>query len=436
MSLGQKTVAIVFLTVVGLMAVLYTTTRILMRRSFLSLEANETRGAVERAKNALNDDISNLASSTNDYAAWDRTYTFMLEHSPDYTRKEFQNDTLQGLSINSVMLVDTSGHIVFFKTYDWLRRQDSEAPIATQVEFASDSWVRKAGRSFAPASGILVLPQGPILISACPILTSRRQGPARGVLIMTRNLDQARIDRLMAVTRSSVTITPYPAPSLTVRLPREIQSNHGAVAVQPMSDQIVDGYALLDDVRGQAVLLLRLDARRTIFQQGMASLHYFLGAFCVVSLVFGLTTLLLLRHAVLNRLAHLNAEVSGIAERKDLAERVEVAGADELANLGAAINTMLEALQKSDMQFRNIAENIHQVFWIRDAITNQNVFVSCAYETVWGRKRETIHSEPSSWKQAVHPDDRGIVTQMLEHQVRGSMGSAEYRVLRPDGSVR
>ena len=436
MNLAQKTLAIMFLTVVGLMTVLYTTTRVLMLRSFLSLEADDTRAAVERASNALQDDISNLASTTNDYAAWDRTYTFMGERSSDYTRKEFQDDTLQGLSINSVMLVDSSGQIVFFKSYDWLRKQEQAIPIATQMAFASDSWVRKAGRSLIPASGILVLPQGPILISACPILTSRRTGPAHGVLVMTRNLNQARIERLMVVTRSSITITQYSPGLPAAQLPSKLESNHKIIVVQPVSKEMVDGYALLEDVHGQPALLLRLDARRTIFQHGMASLNYFLAAFCLVSLVFGLTTLALLRNAVLNRLARLNAEVSGIADRKDLGERVAVAGRDELTNLGAAINTMLEALQQSDTQFRNVAENIHEVFWIRDAVTDQIVFVSYAYENVWGRTRESIHSIPTSWLEGIHPDDRGIVTEMLAQQNRGKMGSAEYRVVQPDGSIR
>src|SRR5271169_4681877 len=97
MSLGQKTLAIVSLTVVGLMAGLYVTTRALMMRSSLTLEAADTRAAVERAQNALNDDISNLAATANDYAAWDRTYAFMVDHSPDYISKEFESDTLQGL---------------------------------------------------------------------------------------------------------------------------------------------------------------------------------------------------------------------------------------------------------------------------------------------------------------------------------------------------
>ena len=436
MNLAQKTLAIVFLTVVGLMTVLYTTTRILMLRSFLSLEVDDTRAAVERATNALQDDVSNLASTTNDYAAWDRTYTFMLERSSDYTSKEFQDDTLQGLSINSVMLLDRSGQIVFFKSYDWLRKQEAAIPIAEQVAFASDPWVRKAGRSLSPASGILVLPQGPILISACPILTSRRRGPARGVLVMTRNLNQARIERLMAITRSIVTVTRYSSGSPADQAPRELESNHKIIVVQPISNNTVDGYALLEDVHGQPALLLRLDARRTVFQHGMASLNYFLAAFGVVSVVFGLMTLSLLRHAVLNRVARLNAEVSGIAECKDLGERVAVAGNDELTNLGAAINTMLEALQKSDAQFRHVAENIHEVFWIRDAVTDQILFVSYAYENVWGRTRESIHSLPKSWLQGIHPDDRGIVREMLAQQNRGKMGSAEYRVVRPDGSIR
>jgi len=438
MSLSQKTSAIVFLTVVGLMAVLYATTRILMLRSFLALEQDETRSAVQRAENALNDDLSGLAATANDYAAWDLTYQFMQQPSRSYIHQQFESDTLHALGIDSVLIVDNHQKILFFIRYD-LGKHEAEVPTESEAALASDLWVRATGTGSTPRSGILALPQGPALVAACPILTSQRTGTSRGVLVMTRNLNRDRVNHWMAVTRSSITFRSYgsllAAPDF--RKAREtIEASHQAIVVQPLSDQIVAGYTSVRDAHGKPVLLLRLDTPRTVFQQGAASLHYFLGALALVSVAFGLMTLLLLRQAVLSPLNHLNAEVIRVAERKNLSERVEVRGRDELANLGRAINIMLEALQRSDTHFRQIAENIHQVFWVRDAVTQEIAYISLAYEDVWGRTRQDLYADSRSWRDAIHFDDREAVAEMLQQQGRGKIGSTEYRIVRPDGNIR
>jgi len=427
MSLGQKTFAIIVLTVLGLTVALYATTRILIMQSFLRLEENETRIAVGRARNALDNDIANVAATDEDYAAWDRTYNFMRHTSATPIGREFEYDTLQGVNINAVLLLDTAGKIVFFRQVDFQRHQELVIAPREQLALSSDPWVRRA--QFAPASGIVLLPEGPALISARPILNTQRQGPSLGVLVMARYLDETRIAYLRAVTRSSLAIVPYSGPS-------QSGQNPPSVFVRPVSREIISGSEVLTDVRGRPILEMRLEAPRPVFQQGLESLHYFLAALCIASLAFGAVSLFLLRHVVLARISLLNAEVSRIRDLKELSERVVVRGKDELGRLGAAINNMLQALQDSDLQFRSIAENIHQVFWVENADTGKIEYVSLAYESLWGRSRSTVYQNPLAWMEGVHPKDRGLVEEMRRQQKRGKIGATEYRVIRPDGSRR
>ncbi len=439
MSLGQKTLLIVLLTGVGLMAVLYATARVVILRGFLNLEQTQTRSAVERAGNALNDDIASLAATANDYGEWDRTYAFMQHPSQGYIRQELENDTLQGLSINSVLLMDLAGNVVFYKSYDFLRKRENEDPMGARLTLASDPWVRLAETSSTPASVILLLPQGPVLIAASPILTTERKGPVQGVLVMTRDLDQARVDRLKAVTRSAVSIELVSnaglAPDLqAARSPFEV--NHQAITVQPLSKAVVTGHTLLKDVRARPALRLRVDLPRAVFQQGLTSLSYFLGSLCVVSLAFGFVIMLLLRHTILARLTHLNSEVSRIGKCRDLSQRVGFVGNDELSKLGTAVNIMLEALQKGDSQFRQIADQIHQLFWVKDESTQEIAYISPPWESSWGLTRENVYAGSKSWLEAVHPDDRGVVADMLERQRRGQKGQIEYRIVLPEGGIR
>ena len=94
------------------------------------------------------------------------------------------------------------------------------------------------------------------------------------------------------------------------------------------------------------------------------------------------------------------------------------------------------ALRASEERFRELAETIQEVFWITDARKTQMLYVSPAYETVWGRTCISVYESPQSWLDAIHPDDRARVAgASVTEQVRGGYDE-EYRILRPDGEVR
>jgi PAS domain S-box-containing protein len=94
-----------------------------------------------------------------------------------------------------------------------------------------------------------------------------------------------------------------------------------------------------------------------------------------------------------------------------------------------------EALRESEERFRQLAENIDEVFSLTDARTKSLIYVSAAYEAVWGRTCESLYKEPASFLDAIHPDDRAAVLERLCSRTY-TPHEIEYRILRPDGSVR
>jgi PAS domain S-box-containing protein len=94
-------------------------------------------------------------------------------------------------------------------------------------------------------------------------------------------------------------------------------------------------------------------------------------------------------------------------------------------------------LAESEERFRQLAENVNQVFWMADPQTTQLLYISPAYEQVWGRSCQSLYENPRSFFDAVHPDDRERVRiAVLENHSRSEETDKEYRVLRPDGSIR
>ncbi|MCR4376256.1 MAG: PAS domain S-box protein [Acidobacteria bacterium] len=95
-----------------------------------------------------------------------------------------------------------------------------------------------------------------------------------------------------------------------------------------------------------------------------------------------------------------------------------------------------EQLRLSETRLRQIAENIAEVFWIADAGLRKIHFVSWAYERVWGRSVETLYDDPKSFLASVHPEDLPRVRETFETLGDGVSFEHEYRVVRPDGTVR
>jgi PAS domain S-box-containing protein len=97
---------------------------------------------------------------------------------------------------------------------------------------------------------------------------------------------------------------------------------------------------------------------------------------------------------------------------------------------------MEDALRESEERFRQVTENIREVFWMTDPAKQEMLYVSPAYEYIWGRSCSSLYRAPLSWLDAIHPDDRERVRQAaIADQASGSYVE-EYRIVRPDGSIR
>jgi len=94
------------------------------------------------------------------------------------------------------------------------------------------------------------------------------------------------------------------------------------------------------------------------------------------------------------------------------------------------------ALRKSELQFRQLVENIGDVLWMTSIDKGQMLYVSPSYERIWGRTTAELMREPHAWLDAIHPEDREhVAAQSLDQAVDGNY-HVTYRVQRPDGSER
>jgi len=101
----------------------------------------------------------------------------------------------------------------------------------------------------------------------------------------------------------------------------------------------------------------------------------------------------------------------------------------------AARERTADSLRESEERFRQLAENIQEVFWITDPGKTRMFYVSPAYERIWGRTCQSLLDNPGTWLEAIHPDERERVRAALPRQAAGTYDET-YRILRPDGGQR
>jgi PAS domain S-box-containing protein len=128
-------------------------------------------------------------------------------------------------------------------------------------------------------------------------------------------------------------------------------------------------------------------------------------------------------------------EFSTLAESLNDMARKLGAHEQELLTEISERKQMGEALCESEERFRQLAEKIEEVFWMSDPMTNKILYVSPAYEKVWGRSCQSAYDDPKSFIEGIHPEDRPLVMAAIERQAQTGEFEAEYRVVRPDGGV-
>jgi PAS domain S-box-containing protein len=96
-----------------------------------------------------------------------------------------------------------------------------------------------------------------------------------------------------------------------------------------------------------------------------------------------------------------------------------------------------DAQRDSEARFRQLAESINQVFWLFDRVHRRYLYVSPAYDRIWGRPVAGLLANAQEWQDGIHPDERERVADHARTKAaRGETYDQTYRIIRPDGSER
>ncbi len=93
-----------------------------------------------------------------------------------------------------------------------------------------------------------------------------------------------------------------------------------------------------------------------------------------------------------------------------------------------------EELAEREARLRELAENLHQILWLRTS--DRILYINAAYETICGLKREDLYDNPNAILNSIHADDRERMRCALEVERAQGTLDEEFRIIRPEGARR
>ena len=382
MKLREKILLIVSITLLGLMAVVYTVSSTILVGSINKSEQNEAEQTVKGVLSLLDQTQENFTDRFADWSAWDDAYNFIQDGNKSFIESNLPREALANLKINLMLFINNSGEIVYGTGFELKNGAYQPVPPALRDRLAaklpSDRLLQQPDR-LEKRTGILLLPSGPMWITSQPILTSKGSGPLRGTLIVGRRLDAEAIAQLARIARLPITIYPV----TTSQLPADFQAMRSAlsektpISVQPIDENKIGGYSLINDFDGKPALILRVDISRETYQQTKKSLQYLVGFLLLSGVIFAAVACILLERSVLSRIAYLISGISRIRAFDDLSLRLSVSGRDEISDLTITINKMLQVLESSQEQLQltlnQLATANQDIAFLNERLQEENI---------------------------------------------------------------
>jgi len=349
MGLREKTVLALGGVLVVLMAMLYVGSRTIIQKEFAHLEERDAQKHVERVLQALAERQAALEATVQDWGYWDSVYAYVNDRNEAFVRENLSPDALATLRIQVLAIMDADGRLV------WGRALDPLAPSTFQPQEAFDSL---CGDLFSLAadggqprvrSGIVLQGEAPLLVAFAPILTSQKQGPARGIIVMGQVLDANSIEQLataMHINLALVRTDRLGAGSDQAALMQELK--HGAGhAVRILDDQSLAAYGLVRDMGGRPTLLVQIGMSRDIYRKAVQTTVLVAALLAVAGVLVLLSVIVLMQKLVLDKLERLSGSINRITRTETFTTPIVWTGSDELAGVARDVNLLLDAVTQS-----------------------------------------------------------------------------------------
>jgi two-component sensor histidine kinase/sensor domain CHASE-containing protein len=338
-------------TLLVMLIIISLASRSILNNSYASLENRYAGRNIQRVSAEIDRQADSLGVTAADYGTWTEMYSFAQHPTREFAEENFSDAAGGNLHLSVVLVANREGSIIFART---LNKADGEQ-LGEHLAWwlASHPWMARFADAQGRSQGIVTLPEGIFVVASRPILDSQGTRPVGGAIIMGQHLDEESIATMSSRLMISIHATPLSAATDagSAEALRHITAS-APMYLDTRNRDTLSAYAVLNDVEKTPSVLVRVDSPRDIYRQGQWTLSYFYFWLLFIGVAFCAVVLLTVELTVLSRLFKLSKGVLAIGTGGDTVRRLAIAGRDQIAYLGAAINGMLDAQARSTEDLR------------------------------------------------------------------------------------
>jgi sensor domain CHASE-containing protein len=412
MTLRLKAFLLIVLVLSALAAVLYKGADTVLSSSFSRLEQKEAQESLLRVKNIIQGDLVVLGSQVGDWASWDDAYDFVANGNQQFINKNILTASFVEIKTNLILFVNNSGSIVYEGWFDRKTNQISGGKVSMHRHLGPESRLLNLSYPSSSVTGIINLPEGPFMVAARPIVTTKRDAPIRGTLIMGRFIDSLEIDRLAKDARLLFNVYRVGDPYLTPEL-AAVQSDlavKGAPLVKITGEHDLAVYDYLNDLYGKPSFIVKVIVPRQVMAEGEKAVGSYKLVIGVAVTVSVLLLGLLMSLFCFSRVLTLEKKSVLAWNRGELGDDLHLSSDDECGRIAATINEMLKSLrlfhQEAGNQdkelYRRFFEDAPGGFYVIDA---DGMLVKCNAAFARALGFDTVDAAISAKNIQLSPDD-------------------------------
>ncbi len=303
-----------------------------------------------RVENKIQEKLLRMSQIARDYAAWDGSYGYIIDHNRDFQERNLSFETLINLDLDMLIYADMAGRFVFANGLD--KESGSFVPLYSGLkEQIESSGILQNSNPKKTLSGIIRFDDGLMIVNSHPIIMSDFSGAVRGNLIVGQLLDQEAADEMGDVL------------NLDLELQRlDLQHDPifdsfrqaGQVIVEGKGKNSISAYTILDDIFYQPAVGIKVSMNREFSAVGLRAFRQLNVALSLTALLTMFMTGLMFYVLVLKRLKRLSENVGAIGDQNSVFYRLpEDSSGDEISIVSSSVNQMLGRLSESHANLEN-----------------------------------------------------------------------------------
>ncbi|MCC7475318.1 MAG: HAMP domain-containing protein [Pirellulales bacterium] len=395
MTLRKQVITLLVALTLVLITITYAVQVWVVMPAFGELEYKGAARNVERCADAIKRDIHAISNQANDWAAWDDSYRFIVDHNEDFITANLTKETFQNLHIHLLCFIDLQHNIVWGESRDMETSVPIEAGDIFDTLRQPDYVLTKHANPEDAKQGILQTSMGPMLVASRPSLTTSRQGPIRGSVIMGRFLNAEEVAGLADRMRISLNVWSQNDPATPPEVSKWMAASSRAKRpiIDLLDNKVLHAYACMEDVEGKPALGLQVETPREVTQQGrvaaIAATACGIGGGILTLIVMGCV----LQWQIVGPLQSMAAHAERVGKNDDLKARLHFQRDDEIGTLAKEFDSMVSSLDESRKKVLDTAhragmaeiasEVLHNV---GNAANSANCSINCLHEQIHNSK--------------------------------------------------